>query len=59
MILMNIFIQSEKGKTESIKAHDIRYNDRYSNGSFLLDETESGKTIEIWSVTNDKPKINN
>ncbi len=49
----DIYIQSEKGMIESIKAHDIRFNDRYSNGSFLLDETESGKTIKIWSEAND------
>lgn len=49
----DIYIQSEKGMIESIKAHEIRFNDRYSNGSFLLDETESGKTIKIWSEAND------
>jgi topoisomerase IV subunit A len=42
-----VFIQSEKGVIERIKASDLRFNDRYSNGSFLLDEDESGKTIEI------------
>jgi topoisomerase IV subunit A len=43
-----IFIQSEKGAVESIVASTLRFNDRYSNGSFLLDESESGLTREIW-----------
>jgi topoisomerase IV subunit A len=43
-----IFLQSEKGTIESTKASEIRFNDRYSNGSFLLDESESGLTREIW-----------
>jgi topoisomerase IV subunit A len=45
-----IFIQSEKGQIESVKAADLRYNDRYTNGSFLMDESESGKVITIWKV---------
>jgi len=48
----DIYIQSEKGTIESINAASIRNNDRYSNGSFLLDESESGKTVEIWVVEN-------
>ncbi len=42
-----IMIQSEKGAVETIHAGDLRFNDRYSNGSFLLDESDSGKTAEI------------
>jgi topoisomerase IV subunit A len=45
-----IFLQSEKGIIESIHSSDLRYNDRYSNGSFILDESESGSTKEIWLV---------
>lgn len=48
----DIYIQSEKGTIESINAASIRNNDRYSNGSFLLDESESGKTVEIWVIEN-------
>jgi topoisomerase IV subunit A len=43
-----IFLQSEKGIMESVQSSEIRFNDRYSNGSFLIDETESGATKEIW-----------
>lgn len=45
-----VFILSEKGQIESINAQDLRYNDRYTNGSFLIDETESGIIISIWKV---------
>jgi topoisomerase IV subunit A len=50
-----IFLQSEKGTIENVQASDIRYNDRYSNGSFLMDETESGETKEIWIEKAEKP----
>ncbi|HYK73646.1 MAG TPA: DNA topoisomerase IV subunit A, partial [Pseudoneobacillus sp.] len=53
-----VFLESEKGIIESINSSDLRFNDRYSNGSFLLDETESGSTKEIWYVekeTSDTP----
>ncbi|MDQ6598272.1 DNA topoisomerase IV subunit A [Bacillus salipaludis] len=45
-----IFIQTEKGHTESITAEEIRSSDRYSNGSFILDEGENGKVNSIWKV---------
>jgi topoisomerase IV subunit A len=43
-----IYLQSDKGTIERIAIADIRFNDRYSNGSFFMDETESGETKEIW-----------
>ncbi|HWO75290.1 MAG TPA: DNA topoisomerase IV subunit A [Bacillus sp. (in: firmicutes)] len=43
-----IFVQSEAGKTESIEASQIRFSDRYSNGSFILDEQEAGPVIDVW-----------
>lgn len=45
-----VFLESDKGIIESIDSSDLRFNDRYSNGSFLLDETESGSTKEIWVI---------
>jgi topoisomerase IV subunit A len=39
---------SKKGKTELVKIRDLRANDRYSNGSFIIDEAESGPVIETW-----------
>lgn len=43
-----IYIQTEKGDIESVKTADLRFNDRYSNGSFIIDETEAGKIVELW-----------
>ncbi|WP_406687039.1 DNA topoisomerase IV subunit A [Rossellomorea vietnamensis] len=38
-----------KGKTEEVNVSDLRPNDRYSNGSFVIDEGESGSVCETWS----------
>ncbi|WML48207.1 DNA topoisomerase IV subunit A [Neobacillus sp. PS3-34] len=43
-----VFIQTEKGYIESFKAAEMNFSDRYSNGSFLIDETESGKSSLLW-----------
>ncbi|MEI5909256.1 DNA topoisomerase IV subunit A [Bacillus spongiae] len=43
-----ISILTDKGISEEIKVSDLRFNDRYSNGSFVLDESEAGQTIESW-----------
>lgn len=44
-----ILIETDKGKIESVNSSDLRYNDRYSNGSFLFDENESGKAVIMWN----------
>jgi len=51
-----VFIQTEKGEIESVKVADLRFNDRYSNGSFVIDETEAGKIVELWEekITHDE-----
>lgn len=43
-----IFFESAKGQTESILASELRFNDRYQNGSFIFDETDSGKLLMVW-----------
>ena len=43
-----ISLQTEKGQTETLRVEDIRYSDRYSNGSFILDENENGNVIAVW-----------
>ncbi|MCP3740969.1 DNA topoisomerase IV subunit A [Rossellomorea sp. BNER] len=43
-----ISIFTEKGKIEQIQINELRYNDRYSNGSFVIDEGESGKVAGTW-----------
>lgn len=45
-----VFIATEKGNIESTNVLNIRYNDRYSNGSFIVDETDNGKVKEVWLV---------
>jgi len=50
-----IIIETEKGYTETLKTADISYSDRYSNGSFILDEVENGKVSNIWKVAAAEP----
>jgi topoisomerase-4 subunit A len=45
-----VFLQTEKGVTESMGVSDLKYSDRYSNGSFILDEDDSGKVNNIWKI---------
>ena len=44
-----IQIETDKGIIETVNSSDIRFNDRYSNGSFIFDESESGKAVSIWN----------
>ncbi|WP_210366842.1 DNA topoisomerase IV subunit A [Bacillus sp. REN3] len=46
--LDEVFIQTKKQQVVSVKVSQLRYNDRYSNGSFLVDESETGKISEVW-----------
>jgi topoisomerase-4 subunit A len=45
-----LYLQTEKGFIERVEVSNLKYSDRYSNGSFILDEDESGKVINIWKV---------
>lgn len=45
-----IYIQTEKGHIETLNTVDIHYSDRYSNGSFILDEEDNGKVTTVWKV---------
>jgi topoisomerase-4 subunit A len=45
-----IFIETEKGSIETVGVSDLRYNDRYSNGSFLFDENDNGKAKTLWKL---------
>ncbi|MGQ4664832.1 DNA topoisomerase IV subunit A [Metabacillus halosaccharovorans] len=42
------FLESEKGVIESIDVSRLRANDRYSNGSFVIDEQDAGSVKETW-----------
>jgi topoisomerase IV subunit A len=46
----SIVIQTEKGQIETVLAADIRINDRYSNGSFIIDEADNGKVTTVWKI---------
>ncbi|VEF48109.1 DNA topoisomerase IV subunit A [Bacillus freudenreichii] len=43
-----ISIQTDRAKIEKVLPSQVRFNDRYSNGSFLIDEKDSGQVTEIW-----------
>ncbi|WP_339163262.1 DNA topoisomerase IV subunit A [Siminovitchia sp. FSL W7-1587] len=43
-----VFVLTEKGNVEQLQPATLKFNDRYSNGSFLIDEKEYGHSIEIW-----------
>ncbi|MDP4107171.1 MAG: DNA topoisomerase IV subunit A [Bacillota bacterium] len=45
-----VYLQTEKGIIESLVVTDLKNSDRYSNGSFILDEDDSGKVTNIWKV---------
>ncbi|MFS0823488.1 DNA topoisomerase IV subunit A [Bacillus sp. 1P02SD] len=55
-----IFLKTQKGKIESVDPTSLRPNDRYSNGSFVVDTDEAGDVIDTWIVsqeeTNDETK---
>ncbi|MEH7076861.1 DNA topoisomerase IV subunit A [Neobacillus drentensis] len=46
----SIFVQTDKGYIETLTAGDIHFSDRYSNGSFIIDEDENGKVATVWKV---------
>ncbi|KIL77139.1 DNA topoisomerase IV subunit A [Bacillus badius] len=41
-------LQTEKGLSDPFDFSALKKSDRYSNGSFVLDENESGKVIAVW-----------
>ncbi|WP_078546888.1 DNA topoisomerase IV subunit A [Litchfieldia alkalitelluris] len=43
-----LFIKTKNGLIEKINASGLRPNDRYSNGSFVIDENDAGEVIEVW-----------
>ncbi|MFS0663388.1 DNA topoisomerase IV subunit A [Bacillus mojavensis] len=42
--------ETEKGDRKELQAKELRTNDRYSNGSFFIDEEESGKITAVWRL---------
>ncbi|CAM3721273.1 DNA topoisomerase IV subunit A [Mesobacillus zeae] len=53
-----IHLKTAKGQIHSLKVSELRFGDRYSNGSFVFDEAESGKLGELWKETPvEKPAV--
>ena len=51
-----VLLTTENGHTEIVEVKNLRLNDRYTNGSFLYDENEVGKTISIQTVIQEPKK---
>jgi topoisomerase-4 subunit A len=43
-----IILKTNKDYIESVKISNLRLNDRYSNGSFVVDENDNGVIVEVW-----------
>ncbi|RFB18944.1 DNA topoisomerase IV subunit A [Bacillus sp. HNG] len=52
--LDQIFLKTQNGKIESVDPNSLRPNDRYSNGSFVVDSDEAGEVIDTWIVTHEE-----
>lgn len=49
-----LFLKTQNGKIASVKTNSLRPNDRYSNGSFVVDTDEAGEVIDTWIITNEE-----
>ncbi|MDF0727986.1 DNA topoisomerase IV subunit A [Cytobacillus sp. S13-E01] len=49
-----IKIVTKNGRLEQVNPADLRPNDRYSNGSFVVDVNETGVVVEILKISNNK-----
>jgi topoisomerase IV subunit A len=43
-----LFIRTETGAIETLSVSSLRVADRYSNGSFVIDNDEAGNVIDMW-----------
>ncbi|MGD6832881.1 DNA topoisomerase IV subunit A [Sutcliffiella halmapala] len=51
-----VYIQTEKGTLEVLESANYRNNDRYSNGSFIIDQQDAGDVTEMWVVEPEEAK---
>ncbi|MGM0835370.1 MAG: DNA topoisomerase IV subunit A [Bacillota bacterium] len=51
-----VYIQTEKGTLEVLESASYRNNDRYSNGSFIIDQQDAGNVTEMWIVEPEEAK---
>lgn len=49
-----VYFKTEKDQIESLNPNDLRENDRYSNGSFVIDMDEKGQVKQVWKAAIDK-----
>ncbi|MGG1369420.1 DNA topoisomerase IV subunit A [Priestia megaterium] len=43
-----MIVESSKGQIEQVDPSTMRASDRYSNGSFVLDQSEAGDLVDVW-----------
>lgn len=43
-----MIVESSKGQIEQVDPSTMRASDRYSNGSFVLDQSEAGNLVDVW-----------
>ncbi|MCR8929998.1 DNA topoisomerase IV subunit A [Priestia megaterium] len=43
-----MIVESSKGQVEQVDPSAMRASDRYSNGSFVLDQGEAGNLVDVW-----------
>lgn len=51
MVMKNnatVFMKSKKDHIETVETENLRFNDRYSNGSFVIDESVFGEVETVW-----------
>ena len=48
-----VYFKTEKDSIESLNPNDLRENDRYSNGSFVIDIDERGEVKQVWKAAVD------
>ncbi|WP_088033956.1 DNA topoisomerase IV subunit A [Evansella clarkii] len=44
----HVFIKVMNGTIDSVDVETVRFNDRYTNGSFLFDTQETGDVLDVW-----------
>ncbi|QST01709.1 DNA topoisomerase IV subunit A [Pontibacillus sp. ALD_SL1] len=43
-----LFLETENGTTQEVNAGSFKASDRYSNGSFVIDQDEFGEVVALW-----------
>lgn len=52
----DFYLETAKGVIECINVSSLRPNDRYSNGSFVIDEQDTGSVTNVWLSLEDGTK---